>query len=85
MLGIRSSRSESGRAEVAVDTLLLVAVLVCGLLSLLFVLNTVRRLFTRAAKIGVRALLITTVVSVLTALFTLWQLVDVLGQFKINW
>jgi len=67
------------------DTLLLVALLVCGLLTLVFILNTVRKLYMRAFRIGLRALLITTLVSALTAIFTIWQLADVLGQFKISW
>jgi hypothetical protein len=67
------------------DTVLLTAVLVCGLLTLFFILNTVRKLYMRAPRISVRTLLITTVLSVLTAFLTLWQLVDVLGQFTISW
>jgi hypothetical protein len=67
------------------DTVLLSAVLVCGLLTLFFILNTVRKLYLRAPKISVRALLVTTALSVLTAFLTLWQLADVLGQFKIAW
>jgi hypothetical protein len=67
------------------DTLLLVMVLVCGLLTFVFILNTVRKLYMRTSRISVRTLLITTLLSVLTALLTLWQLVDVLGQFKISW
>jgi hypothetical protein len=67
------------------DTILLTAVLVCGLLTLFFILNTVRKLYTRAPRISVRTLLVTTVLSVLTAFLTIWQLADVLGQFKISW
>ena len=67
------------------DTLLLVIVLVCGLLTLFFILNTMRKLYMRAPRISVRTLLVTTALSVLTAILTLWQLVDVLGQFKISW
>jgi hypothetical protein len=67
------------------DTVLLTAVLVCGLLTLFFILNTVRKLYIRAPRISVRTLLVTTALSVLTAFLTLWQLADVLGQFKISW
>ena len=67
------------------DTVLLTAVLVCGLLTLFFILNTVRKLYMRTSRISVRTLLVTTVLSALTALLTLWQLVDVLGQFTISW
>jgi hypothetical protein len=67
------------------DTVLLTAILVCGLLTLFFILNTVRKLYIRAPRIRVRTLLVTTTLSVLTAFLTLWQLADVLGQFKISW
>jgi hypothetical protein len=70
------------------DIVLLPAVLVCGLLTVFFILNTVRTLYIRAPRISVRTLLVTTalsVLSVLTAFLTLWQLADVLGQFKISW
>jgi hypothetical protein len=67
------------------DTVLLTAILVCGLLTLFFIFNTVRKLYLRAPRISVRALLVTTALSVLTAFLTLWQLVEVLGQFKISW
>jgi hypothetical protein len=67
------------------DTVLLIAVLVCGLLTLFFILNTVRKLYLRAPRISVRTLLVTTALSVLTAILTLWQLVNVLGQFQISW
>jgi hypothetical protein len=67
------------------DTVLLVMVLVCGLLTLVFILNTVHKLYLRAPRISVRTLLVTTALSVLTAFLTLWQLVEVLGQFKISW
>jgi len=67
------------------DTVLLTAVLVCGLLTFVFILNTMRKLYMRAPRTSVRTLLITTLLSALTALLSLWQLVDVLGQFKISW
>jgi hypothetical protein len=67
------------------DTILLTAVLVCGLLTLFFILNTVRKLYIRAPRISMRTLLVTTGLSVLTAFLTLWQLADVLGQFTISW
>jgi hypothetical protein len=67
------------------DTVLLPAVLVCGLFTFVFILNTMRKLYMRTPRISVRTLVVTTVLSVLTAFLTLWQLVDVLGQFKISW
>jgi hypothetical protein len=67
------------------DTVLLTAVLACGLLTLFFILNTVRKLYIRAPRISGRTLLVTTALGVLTAFLTLWQLADVLGQFKISW
>jgi len=67
------------------DTILLTAVLVCGLLTFVFILNTVRKLYIRAPSISVRTLLVTTALSVLAAFLTLWQLAEVLGQFKISW
>ena len=67
------------------DTILLTAVLVCGLLTFVFILNTERKLYIRAPSISVRTLLVTTALSVLAAFLTLWQLAEVLGQFKISW
>ena len=67
------------------DTVLLIALLVCGLFTLFFILNTVRKLYMRAPRISVRTLLVTTALSLLTAFLTLWQLADLLGQFKISW
>jgi len=67
------------------ETVLLTAVLVCGLFTFVFILNTIRKLYMRTPRISVRTLLVTTVLSVLTAFLTLWQLADVLGQFKISW
>jgi len=67
------------------ETVLLTAVLVCGLFTFVFILNTIRKLYMRTPRISVRTLLVTTVLSVLTAFLTLWQLMDVLGQFKISW
>ena len=67
------------------EIVLLTAVLACGLLTFVFILNTIRKLYMRTPRIGVRTLLVTTALSVLTAFLTLWQLVEVLGQFKISW
>jgi hypothetical protein len=66
-------------------TVVLIVALVSGLFTLLFILAGVRRLYMRAVRIGLRVLLITTVLSVLTGIFTIWQLVQVLQQFEFHW
>lgn len=66
-------------------TVVLIVALLSGLFTLIFILDGVRRIFTRAARIGMRILLITTVLSVLTGIFTIWQLVQVVQQFQFHW
>jgi len=67
------------------STAVLIVALLSGLFTLIFILTTVLRLFRGAVRIGVRALLVTTLVSVLTGIFTIWQLVQVVQQFQFHW
>ena len=67
------------------STVVLIAALLSGLFTLLFILDGVRRIYTRAARIGARILLVTTLLSVLTGIFTIWQLVQVAQQFEFHW
>jgi hypothetical protein len=66
------------------STVVLIVALLSGLATLIFILDGVRRVFTRATRIGVRVLLVTTVLSLLTGIFTVWQLVQVVQQFEIH-
>jgi hypothetical protein len=67
------------------STVVLIVALLSGLFTLLFILDGVRRIYTRAARIGARILLVTTLLSVLTGIFTIWQLAQVLQQFDFHW
>jgi hypothetical protein len=67
------------------STAVLVIALVSGLFTLIFILTAVLRLFRGAVRIGVRALLVTTLLSVLTGIFTIWQLLQVVQQFEFHW
>jgi hypothetical protein len=54
--------------------LLLVGV-VSGLATVVFIVSGLRRAFVQHKPLGMRALVLTTVFSLLTAIFTIWQLV----------
>jgi hypothetical protein len=57
------------------STVLLALALVSGLATVVFLLNGLRLAFVRHQRIGGRALLLTTLLSVVTMGFTVWQLV----------
>ena len=59
---------------------LLVVALVSGVATVVFIAGGLRRAFVRHKALGVRALVLTSVVSLLTGLFTIWQLVLVAQQ-----
>lgn len=63
---------------------LLIVSLVCGLATVLFIVFGLRRAFVRNSTLGMRALLLTTLFSVLTGVFTIWQLVLVVQQLGIG-
>jgi hypothetical protein len=67
------------------STVVLIVALLSGLFTLLFILDGVRRIYRRAARIGLRVLIVTTVLSALTGIFTIWQLMQVLQQFEFHW
>lgn len=60
---------------------LLVVALVSGTLTVVFIVSGLRRALARHRALGARALLLTTACSLLTAIFTIWQLVLVAQQF----
>lgn len=59
---------------------LLVAALISGLLTVVFIVSGLRRALVRHEALGMRALVLTTVFSLLTGVFTIWQLVLVAQQ-----
>jgi hypothetical protein len=59
---------------------LLVVALVSGLLTVIFIMTGLRQAFVRHKKLGMRALVLATVFSLLTGVFTIWQLVLVAQQ-----
>ena len=63
---------------------LLIASLFCGLATVLFIVGGLRRAFVRSGKLGMRALLLTTIFSLLTGVFTIWQLVLAAQQLGIG-
>jgi hypothetical protein len=64
-----------------VAILVLILGVVCGALTVGFILHGVWRMYRSAVRTGVRVLLITTLLSILTGVLTIWQLIDALGQF----
>ena len=62
---------------------LLVVALVSGLLTVVFIVGGLRRAVARHQRLGVRALVLTTIFSLLTGVFTIWQLVLVAAQLHI--
>ena len=66
------------------STILMAIALLSGLFTVVFILIGLRSAFVRHRKIGVRALLLTTVFSLLTGGFTLWQLVQLFLQLHLG-
>lgn len=60
------------------STVLLALALVSGLATVIFILNGVRVAFVRHRRIGARALLFTSLLSLVTMGFTAWQLIQLL-------
>ncbi len=61
---------------------LLVVALLSGLVTVVFIVGGLRRAFVRQKALGVRALVLTGVFSLLTGAFTIWQLVLVAQQLQ---
>jgi hypothetical protein len=59
---------------------LLAAALVSGLLTIAFIVSGLRRALGRHKTLGLRTLVLTTLFSLLTGVFTIWQLVLVAQQ-----
>jgi hypothetical protein len=68
-----------------VSVAVLVGALLAGLFTLIFLLDGVRRVYGGRGGVGVRVLVITTLLSVLTGIFTIWQLAQVVQQFAFQW
>ena len=66
------------------QTALLVAALLSGLLTVVFIAGGLRRALVRHRALGTRALVLTTVCSALTGIFTIWQLVLVAQQLGLT-
>ena len=64
------------------QTALLVVALLSGLVTVLFIIGGLRRAFVRHKTLGPRALVLTTAFSLLTGVFTIWQLVLVAQQLR---
>lgn len=63
--------------------ILLVAAIISGLLTLVFILNGLRTARQGDAHVGRRALIVSAVLSLLTAIFTIWNLVQTLQQLNL--
>ena len=62
---------------------LLVVALISGLVTIVFIVAGLHRAFVRHKALGVRALVLTSIFSLLTGLFTIWQLVLVAHQLYV--
>ena len=63
---------------------LLLVACVCGLATVVFIMSGLRRALVQHKTLGMRALVLTTVVSLLTGVFTIWQLVLVAQQLHLT-
>jgi hypothetical protein len=61
----------------------LVASLVCGVLTIIFILNGLRQLY-RGSKGGAIRVIFITLLSLVTGVLVTWQLVDVVTQLAAN-
>jgi hypothetical protein len=66
------------------NTVLLLVGLLSGVLTLGFMLLGLRQ-FRAGGSNGARTIVITSLLSLLTGILTIWQLVEVLQSFRINW
>jgi hypothetical protein len=73
----------SVEASVQMQVALLVAALISGLLTVVFIVCGLHRALVRHEALGVRALVLTSVFSLLTGAFTIWQLVLVAQQLRV--
>ncbi len=67
------------------DTVLLVIALLSGVLTLGFIFHGLRQLRATDGRMGARTLLITSLLSLLTGILTIWQLIEVVQGFRISW
>lgn len=63
----------------------LVVALVSGLATVTFIVSGLWRAVRHGKALGARSLLLTTIFSLLTGAFTLWQLALVAQQLHISW
>lgn len=59
---------------------LLIVALISGAVTVFFIVSGLRRAFVRHKTLGTRALVLTSICSLLTGVFTIWQLVLVARQ-----
>jgi hypothetical protein len=64
-------------------SLVTVVALLSGACTLMFIVNGARRALTGSRTVGARQLIVTTMLSIITGIFTLWQLVLVLQQLGV--
>ncbi len=62
---------------------LLLVAFVCGLATVVFIMTGLRRALVQHKRLSMRALVLTTVASLLTGVFTIWQLVLVAQQLQL--
>ena len=62
---------------------LLIAALVSGLATVIFIVSGLHRAVVRHKALGLRTLVLTTIFSLLTGVFTIWQLVLVAQQLHV--
>jgi hypothetical protein len=67
----------------ALNVALLVAAIVCGFLTLVFILRGLFTAYRHNGRISGRGLLIATLLSLLTSAVTIWQLVQTLRQLNL--
>lgn len=65
------------------SSLVTLAALLSGACTLVFIVSGARRALTGSRTVGTRQLFVTTILSIITGVFTLWQLVLVLQQLGI--
>jgi hypothetical protein len=65
------------------NVIVLVASLICGVLTIIFILNGLRRLY-QGSKGGAQTLVFIALLSLITGALVLWQLVDVVNQLAAN-
>ena len=77
------TKGTMSRWRCVVSSIVTAIALLSGLFTLVFILNGVRRALGGSQMVGSRQLIVTTVLSIVSGVFTLWQLVLVLQQLGV--